>query len=63
MEFGEIRGEFLCSARIKVGFWANRQDFFNFYRILRFFLVFYGFFREMTRNDEKSQEITKNIKK
>jgi len=61
--FGEIRGEFLCSAGIKVGFWANRQDFFNFCRILWFFMVFYGFFREMTGNDEKSQEITKNIKK
>jgi len=59
--FGEIRGEFPGSAGIKVGFWANWQDLSNFYRILRFFLVFYGFFREM--NDEKYQEMMKNIRK
>jgi len=48
---------------IKAGFWANRQDFFNFSRILRVFLVFSEKYQEITRNDEKLQEITRNTKK
>jgi len=51
---------------IKAGFWRIGRIFSiftGFYGFLCFFTVFYGFFREMTGNDEKSQEITKNIKK
>jgi hypothetical protein len=39
-----------------VGFWANRQDFPNFYRIFRFFWFFTVF-------SEKLQEMMKNIRK
>jgi len=54
--FGEIRVNFLLGRdlkSIKAGFWANRQDFANFSRILRFSLVFSEKYQEITRNDKK----------